>query len=87
MSIEYKWNRVRRWSRVVGLWEALRFELIWTIKTSLVYIRVPGYHKPFTIRRQSSDLCVFEMIFIDKELDYNLPSKPRLIIDGGANVG
>ncbi len=30
---------------------------------------------------------VFEIVFVDREFELYLPTEPRLIIDGGANVG
>jgi len=44
-------------------------------------------YKPLIIRNGTSDVEVFRQVFVQK--DYKLPIKinPRLIIDGGANVG
>jgi FkbM family methyltransferase len=52
-----------------------------------VQVRIPGYRQPFLLRRGSSDLSVFETVFLDREFDVYVPDDPRLIIDGGANVG
>ncbi len=87
MGLAFKARRLRQWSRVLGAWEAARFEAAWTLRPPRVRVRVPGFPAPFVMRRAGSDLSVFETVFIDRELDLPLPCEPRLIIDGGANIG
>lgn len=87
MSISFKARRVRRFSQVLGFYEAARFELAWSLRQSKVNVKVPSFPNRFTLRRFSSDLSVFSQIFIDEELGLYTPSSPRLIIDGGANIG
>lgn len=87
MDLAYKIKRIKRWSSALGLWEALKFEVIWSCKRRLVQVRVPGYREPFYLRRYSSDLSVFETVFMDREFEWYIPKEPRLIIDGGANIG
>ena len=87
MSIRYKIERVLRWKPVVGFWEALRFEIAWSCRPHKVRVRIPSYPEPFWLRRASTDLSVFETAFINREFAAYLPEEPRLIIDGGANVG
>ena len=43
--------------------------------------------KHLIIRENTSDESVFRQIFVDKEYDIPITIKPKLIIDGGANVG
>jgi FkbM family methyltransferase len=87
VDIAYKLKRLNRWSSVFGLLEALRFEAVWSCKLQRVKIRVPGYRNPFLLRRGTSDLSVFETVFVDREFEWYVPTEPRFIIDGGANVG
>ncbi len=87
MDIAYKLNRVRRWGAEFGLIEAARFELIWTCGIARVPVRIPGFGRPMWLRRGSSDLSVFETVFLDREFDFYKCEGTRLIIDGGANVG
>jgi len=49
-------------------------------------IRMSGYSK-IVLRKNTSDFDVFNQVFVD--LEYNLSEKiiPRIIIDGGANIG
>jgi FkbM family methyltransferase len=87
VDIIYKMKRLKRWSSTLGLWEALKFETLWSCKRQFVQVRVPGYQRPFSLRRDSSDLSVFETVFMEREFDWYAPKELRLIIDGGANIG
>ena len=87
MDIAYKIKRIKRWSSMLGFLQAFRFELLWSFRKPLIRVKVPGFRQPFSVRRNSSDISVFETIFLEQELGVYLPDSPRLIIDGGANVG
>lgn len=87
MSIGYKWKRFLRWKSRIGFWQAARFELLWSLRKHCISVRVPGIAGSVAIRRASSDISVFETVFIERELGSHLPENPKLIIDGGANVG
>ena len=87
MDAIYKIRRVRRWGSAFGYVNALLFELNWSRRKPLVGITMPGYEQPLWLRRKSSDLSVFETVFLRREFEIYLPESPRLIIDGGANVG
>lgn len=87
MDLRYKLNRIRRWTSAFGLFEALRFEVAWSCRSQLAHVNVPGYEMPFLLRRWSSDLSVFEAVFLEREFELYDPLEPGLIIDGGANVG
>jgi FkbM family methyltransferase len=78
---------LRRFSATFGVLEALRFEIAWTLRTRELAVRVPGLRMPPRLRRGSSDIHVFESVFVDREFDGLALTSPRLIIDGGANVG
>lgn len=87
VDFQAKINRVEKLTRLVGFAKALGFELSWSLRSPEVRLRVPGYPADFTIRRHESDYSVFSAIFLEGELSAYVPSDPRLIIDGGANVG
>jgi FkbM family methyltransferase len=51
-------------------------------------LRLPAYSAPVFLRAHTSDIPVFEKIFIFREYDLSfLTLQPKFIIDGGANVG
>ena len=53
-----------------------------------VEIGLPGGQLPVAARTDKTDVKIFEQVFIDRQYDMALPlSRPRLIIDAGANVG
>lgn len=57
-------------------------------RSGFVSLRVPGLGVPVLLRARTSDKPTFEQVFVSRE--YELPplrTKPRLIIDGGANAG
>jgi FkbM family methyltransferase len=87
VDIGYKLRRMASLSRLLGFSNAFKFELAWSLKQPQVQVKIPGYPSPFEIRRNESDYSVFLTIFLDRELDEFIPVSPRLIIDGGANVG
>lgn len=49
--------------------------------------KVPDFAHPLHLRLKSSDLPTYKKIFRDKEYDLELPRKPQVIVDAGANVG
>jgi FkbM family methyltransferase len=52
-----------------------------------IAVRVPGYEQPLHLRLRSSDITVFQSIFLEHEYDIVLSKTPRVIVDAGANVG
>ena len=53
----------------------------------VVRIEIPRLRHPFILRAGTSDVNVFEQIFVNREYDFKLHNYPGLIIDGGANIG
>ena len=87
MDPAYKLRRIREWASTLGWREAIRFEMMWSLRRRRVKLRVPGFPRRFTVRRNGSDLSVFEQVMIDRELGGYLPEGATLVIDGGANIG
>ncbi|MEP7062492.1 MAG: FkbM family methyltransferase [Betaproteobacteria bacterium] len=50
-------------------------------------LKLPGLRTEITLRSNGSDLACFEQIFVHEELAFDMPAKPDLIIDAGANIG
>jgi FkbM family methyltransferase len=82
-----KARRTAALTRLIGFSKALGFELSWSLRSHEIRFRLPGYPADFAIRRHDSDYFVFSSIFLEDELAAYAPREPRLIIDGGANVG
>lgn len=47
------------------------------------FLRFP----PLIIRKHTSDWKAFKQVFVQRDYDFPVEVKPKLIIDGGANVG
>jgi len=58
-----------------------------TAKDGTFCVRVPQARDEITLRGGTSDLAVFEQIFVWADYDLAMVAEPRLIIDGGANIG
>jgi len=50
-------------------------------------LNVPGFRGPIRLRGKTSDRPTFQKIFLDREYEFDWGGAPRVIIDGGANVG
>jgi len=50
-------------------------------------LRVPGIKEPIFLRRDLTDKAIFDQIFLLDDYNITLPYPPKLIIDGGANIG
>ncbi len=50
-------------------------------------INLPGIKHTIKIRGGTSDLAIFNQIFVNKEYEFDLNFKPEFIIDAGANIG
>ena len=50
-------------------------------------IEIPGIALPIKLRKETSDLRTFYQVFVNNEYDIKVPFDPKIIIDGGANIG
>ncbi len=50
-------------------------------------IKVPGISLRFSLRKGTSDYNTFYQTIVHNQYFFNYPIKPKLIIDGGANIG
>lgn len=49
--------------------------------------KIPTLKQPVWMRQNTSDSTVFKQVFLKNEYNIKLPFKPRIIVDGGANIG
>ncbi len=56
-------------------------------REKIVKIKIPNIKRCLQLRAQTSDIPTFLQIFKDKDYDILMNINPKLIIDGGANVG
>lgn len=76
-----------KYLRMVDLPTGLSFSLALVFRRGTTKITLPGFKVPVLVRLGTSDIGAFNKIFLRKEYDIPLQLNPRLIIDGGANVG
>lgn len=50
-------------------------------------ILLPKYSHSFSLRNNTSDICVFYQVFLAKSYHINFEIEPKIIIDCGANIG
>lgn len=71
----------------MGLINGLKFALIHKMRKPQIQLSLKGHKNPLIIRTGSSDIQVFQQIFINGDYDLNIDFQPKLIIDAGAYVG
>jgi FkbM family methyltransferase len=88
MTISYHAKRLFGYIRRFGPIFGPCLFLIIISARDYITLRLPAYSAPVFLRAHTSDIPVFEKIFIFREYDLSfLNLKPKFIIDGGANVG
>ncbi len=50
-------------------------------------IRVPGIKHPILLRKDASDVAIFDQVFLRGEYDIDFKFQPQTIIDAGAHIG
>jgi len=81
-------STIKYYSRMVGIRNlpaAVKGKI--TKMPELLEIKRPDIKFPFFLRVPSSDVGIFEKIFISQEYDFDVKKTPRFIIDAGANIG
>lgn len=69
-----------------GLWKGLG--IYRQLKYGRVQsMRIPGIQHPFALRKDTSDIAIFEQVFIQGEYDIEFPFIPEVIVDAGAHIG
>jgi len=73
-------------TRTLGFADGLSFW--WKAKRKTFgEIRATRWNTSFRLRPNSTDYDTYEHVFVLKEYDFPIPFEPRLIVDGGANIG
>ncbi|MEY4892634.1 MAG: hypothetical protein RIQ34_1246 [Bacteroidota bacterium] len=73
-------------TRTFGLADGLAFW--WKAKQkSFGEIRASRWNTSFCLRPGTTDYDTYEHVFVLKEYDFPIPFEPKLIVDGGANIG
>lgn len=81
-------HQIQYYHRVVGLrglFSALRGKA--AKRPNLLEMAPPDIAFPFYLRVPSSDVYVYEQIFVGEEYRFEVRESPRTIVDAGANIG
>lgn len=73
--------------RLVGPLQATRFVAAKLRGVETIEVRLPGVRTSLVCRTRGSDRWVLWQVFSRDHFEYALRGSPRLIVDGGANVG
>jgi FkbM family methyltransferase len=80
-------KRLKKYIAKYG-WLGFKLYLLKKIKfPRIIKIRLPHLENVIILRSNTSDIDVFEKIFIDEEYAFITDHEPHVIIDGGANIG
>lgn len=86
-GVKSRLKRINRNRPRLGLTEAVRLEVNLLRHTDHIEIWLRKFNRSVRLRHPGSDILVFWQMFINRELELNLPRPPSLIIDAGANIG
>ncbi|HUR66491.1 MAG TPA: FkbM family methyltransferase [Chitinophagaceae bacterium] len=50
-------------------------------------MRIPGIVHPISLRKGTSDIAAFYQAFLNREYEIAFKETPKVIVDGGANIG
>ncbi len=82
----YKLSRVAafidKFGLVKGITLYIKFKFNWFQNIQLEHIK-----SPFFLRKNTSDIAVFDQIFLQEQYDIRFSFIPSVIIDAGANIG
>ena len=79
---------IRQYVRRYGLIAGLRtLNRVSKARSGTLLVRIPNSKIPVLLRANTSDGETFEEIFVHEQYDLSLNKSPKLIVDGGANVG
>ena len=78
---------LKRYIKLFG-WLGFKLYLIKKIKfPRIIKVSLPESKGPITLRPNTSDMDVFQQIFVNEEYKFAIDNDPEVIIDAGANIG
>jgi FkbM family methyltransferase len=81
-------HSLAHYSRSLGITKGIEAKIKFRfVNKGLVRISLNYNQGPFSLRANTSDVEVFEQIFVSKEYEFKINFEPEFIVDGGANIG
>ena len=88
---KYRWDFARNYLSAFGLVGAIRLLHLMHMsgreKGEIIEIRHPALVAPLFLRFGTSDISVFESIFVWRQYALKFATPPKTILDGGGNIG
>src|SRR5687767_14613039 len=86
-TLAHRWRRTMWHVENLGLGGTARLFATKLKGGDTVRLRPHGFPESITMRVRGSDEPVLRNIFVERDCDFMVSPSPKLIIDGGANVG
>jgi FkbM family methyltransferase len=80
-------NRAAYYRSAVGGVQAAKLYASRAVRRPRITLRMPGIERPVVCRPRESDRFTFCHVFVERDAEIPVTLTPRLIVDGGANVG
>ena len=80
-------GKIAMYTKAFGLLGGIRIFIQLKFSIMLSKLVVPGLKRPLSLRPGTTDVEVFKEIFVNRDYDIALNSKPQAIIDAGACIG
>lgn len=84
--MKYKLSKMAGFVDKYGVRKGLALYLGFKLK-KYTEISIPGISKPFFLRKDSSDIAIFDQVFLNGDYQFELSFIPNIIVDAGANIG
>jgi FkbM family methyltransferase len=78
---------LRQYMRMFGTFEGLMVYALAKYSRRQVQLTIQDVRGSLALRGGTSDRATFQKVFLEREYDLDLGFVPRVVIDGGANVG
>ena len=79
-------KQIVRFISKFGFWSGIKLYFKF-ITGKVEHVKLPHLRHSFSLRKNTSDIPTFYKVFFYNEYDLSFVKKPKVIIDGGSNVG
>jgi FkbM family methyltransferase len=86
-SVKRYTSAFRWYASAIGLRQAVAVQLARVARVKTMELSIDGIARPVICRPGHTDRVSLCQVILERDADIELPYTPRLIIDGGANVG
>lgn len=84
--MKWKLGRLAKFIDRFGLFSGMKLYL--QVKRNKVdVVRLPGFEHPVHLRPHTSDVPIFDQVFLYDEYGIDIPFVPKVVVDAGANIG